>query len=74
LTQQHGHITPETLYRDIAGLHATGDCQVAVMDPEAQEIWLSYNNFDSGVKAHSRPLMHIKLNDFWSQPTTEIVQ
>jgi len=36
LKANHGKITPATLYRDIAGLHKTGDMQVAVMDPEGQ--------------------------------------
>ena len=33
LQDNYGQITPELIYRDIAGLHATGDTQVAVMDP-----------------------------------------
>lgn len=34
LSANHGNITPETLYRDVAGYEATGDAQVIVMDPE----------------------------------------
>ena len=33
LISEHGKITAETLYRDIAGYQATGDNTVVVMDP-----------------------------------------
>ena len=43
LREQHGHITAETMYRDIVGYQRTGDNKWVVMDPEAQEIWLAYS-------------------------------
>ena len=33
LKSKHGFITPETLFRDVAGYHSTGNAQVCVMDP-----------------------------------------
>ena len=33
LQENYGEITPELIYRDAAGIHATGDTQVVVMDP-----------------------------------------
>lgn len=33
LTPAHGSITPETLFRDVAGYHRSGNAQVIVMDP-----------------------------------------
>ena len=42
-TGQHGKITPETMFRDIAGFHETGNAQVIVMDPEEQQIWATWS-------------------------------
>ena len=61
----HGSITPETLYRDVAGYHQTGNAQVAVMDPEGQQIWVSYSQHGSPINAYERAPIHVKLSDFW---------
>lgn len=69
----HGKITPETLYRDVAGYHQTGDAQVVVMDPEGQQIWASWSQYGDSVYAYQRAPIHIRLSDFWGndkQPIT----
>jgi hypothetical protein len=40
-----GEITPEVIFRDIAGYHATGDTQVVVMDPANQQIWAAWSAY-----------------------------
>lgn len=59
------NITPATLYRDVAGFHQTGDTQVCAMDLTSQEIWVSYSEFGTNVKAYLRSPIHIKLQEFW---------
>ena len=43
ISAQHKKITPETMYRDVAGFHRTGDNNYVVMDPAAQEIWVGWS-------------------------------
>ena len=66
LREQHGEITPETLYRDIVGYQQTGDNKWVVMDPAAQEIWVAWSQFGTTINAFERSPIHIKLNDFWT--------
>lgn len=66
ITAQHKQITPETMYRDIAGFHRTGDAQVIVMDPEGQQIWASWSQYGARIDAYERPPIHIDLNKFWT--------
>ena len=68
LNATHGQITAETLYRDVAGYDQTGDAQVIVMDPAAQEIWASWSQYGASVNAYERSPIHIRLSDFWGTP------
>ena len=66
LREQHGQITAETMYRDIVGYQRTGDNKWAVMDPEAQEIWVAYSQYGTTINAFERSPIHIRLNDYWT--------
>lgn len=63
----YGQITPEVIYRDVAGYHSTGDTQVVVMDPAGQQIWASWAEHKTGNRAYTRSPIHIRLSDFWGQ-------
>lgn len=69
LISEHGKITAETLYRDIAGYQATGDNTVVVMDPAGQQIWVSWSQFGARVDGYARSPIHIRLSDFWGNDT-----
>lgn len=71
LTEAHGKITPEVMYRDVAGYHSTGDAQVIVMDPEGQQIWASWSQYNAPINAYTRSPIHIRLSDFWGTPETK---
>ena len=43
LSNHHGNITAETLYRDVVGYHRTGNNNFVVMDPVSQEIWTAWS-------------------------------
>ena len=64
-TAQHGKITPETMFRDIAGYHHTGNAQVIVMDPEGQQIWATWSQYGAPINAYERSPIHIDLKLFW---------
>ena len=64
-TAQHGKITPETMFRDIAGYHETGNAQVIVMDPEGQQIWGTWSQYGAPINAYERSPIHIDLKPFW---------
>ncbi len=70
IAPQHGKITPETMFRDVAGLHRTGDNNYVVMDPAAQEIWVGWSQFNGTLNAFERPIFHVKFNDFWTPTST----
>lgn len=70
----HGEITAETLYRDVAGYHSTGDTQVAVMDPAGEQIWVSWSAYKTNQKAYTRSMLHIKLSDFWTHEQDDLIQ
>lgn len=61
------NITPATLYQDVAGFHQTGDTQVCAMDLTTQQIWVSFSEFGTNVKAYLRSPIHVKLQDFWGK-------
>lgn len=65
LQAQYGHVTPATMYEDVAGFHETGNAQVIVMDPEGQQIWAAWSQYGAPINAYERSPMHIKLSDFW---------
>jgi hypothetical protein len=71
LKSTHGKITPETMYRDVAGFHTTGNAQVIVMDPEGQQIWATWSEYNNPINAYTRSPMHIKLSDFWAPSPTK---
>lgn len=52
LKDTHGRITPETLYQEIAGRHTTGDATVVVMDPEGQQVWVSWSEYNTTTCAY----------------------
>lgn len=62
----YGQITPEYIFRDIAGYHSTGDTQVVVMDPKNQEILVSWSAYKTAQKAYTRSPIRIRLNDFYT--------
>lgn len=62
LSAQHGKVTPETLYRDIAGYHSTGNAQVIVMDPLNQQIWATWSEYNSPINAYERSPIHVDLS------------
>lgn len=74
LRDQYGKITPETMFRDVAGYQQTGDNNYVVMDPANQELWLGWSQFGAQINAFERPIMHVKLNDFWSTPSVAPAQ
>jgi len=39
----------------------TGDAQVVVMDPEDQQIWISYSEYNTLINAYERSPMHVDL-------------
>ena len=65
--ENHGKITPETMFRDMAGYHSTGDATVVVMDPEGQQIWASWSQYNTLplVYAYQRSPIHIDLSKYW---------
>jgi hypothetical protein len=64
----HGKITPETMFRDIAGYHETGNAQLIVMDPEGQQIWGVWSQYNAPINAFERSPIHIDLSKYWSGP------
>jgi hypothetical protein len=68
---QHGKITPETMFRDIAGFHETGNAQVIVMDPEGQQIWGTWSQYGAPINAYERSPIHIDLKSFWGTSTSD---
>lgn len=71
LQNAHGKITPQTLYQDVAGYHATGNAQVIVMDPEGQQIWASWSQYGAPINGYQRSPIHIRLSDFWGNTKEE---
>ena len=67
LSASYGHITPETLYRDVVGFSQTGDNKWTVMDPASQELWTAWSQYDAQVNAFERSPIHVRLNDFWTE-------
>ncbi|TNV78496.1 hypothetical protein FGO68_gene1350 [Halteria grandinella] len=65
LDSAHGSITPETLYRDVTGYHASGDASVVVMDPAGGQLWLSYSLYGAELHAYKRSPIYMNLNQFW---------
>lgn len=74
LQANYGQITPEVIYRDVAGYHATGDTQMVVMDPAGQQIWAAWSEYKTGVPAYKRSPIHIRLSDFWATEQTAFLQ
>ena len=70
IAPQHGQITAETMYRDVVGLHRTGDNNYVVMDPAAQEIWVGWSQYHGTLNAFERPIIHVKFNEFWTPSTS----
>lgn len=66
LAANDGNITPELMWREVAGFHETGDTQVCVMDPQTSEIWVAWSAYGTAEVAYKRSPYHIKLSDYWN--------
>jgi hypothetical protein len=61
----YGKITPEFVYRTLAGLHETGDTQTVVMELNTNVIYLANSDFVTGVPAYKRRFTKIDLTPFF---------
>lgn len=68
LSANWGNITPATLYREVSGFSYTGDTQMVTFDLQSREIWCSFSEYGTNVKAYLRSPIHVKLNNFWGVP------
>lgn len=37
------------------------------MDPEGQQIWASWSEYNSTINGYQRSPIHIRLSDFWNE-------
>ncbi|KRX04245.1 hypothetical protein PPERSA_11369 [Pseudocohnilembus persalinus] len=65
LSYYWGEITWETLFRDVAGWHKTGDTQVCVTDVYESTIYISYSAANTNIEAHERSPMKIDLRPYY---------
>jgi len=60
LQAEHGKILPEYLYRVVAPMHKTGNCQLLVMDMEKYELFFAYGTY-KGKRAYEKPMFFIDM-------------
>lgn len=65
----YGHWEMESLWRMLGTTHQTGDTQLAVFNIEAQEVLISYSQYNGKMKAFERRPIYLNaaelFQDFW---------
>lgn len=64
LSEGYGNIDTEFLFRNVTGLHETGNAQICVFDFISKDIWLAYSYGDDQL-AYQRSPMRIPLAPFF---------